>query len=246
MGSARCVHVLTAFIGTLHATLSKADSESRDHGPIRTRNLPGSGPSTEKRFERQTVANPFPSRPQSKGALQPASARVVVEVEDSRRAQILEFIKANPGSHLRRIKRELNLAMGVLQYHLYRLEKEQVIVSHRRGLYKRFYARLDFELEEQEILGVLSQETERDLLLYLLKIPDATQKELSEFAHISAASTSWHMKRLIQTDLVEARHHGGFVYYIVKGDPAKIVKLLKRYQPGIWERWADRLADLLE
>jgi len=166
-------------------------------------------------------------------------------LEDSRRVQILEFIKANPGSHLRGIKRELNLAMGVLQYHLRRLEKDQSIISRRRGLYKRFYKRLDFEVEEQEILGVLFQETERDLLLYLLKTPDATQKELSEFAHISASSTSWHMKRLVQAGLVKSRRQGSFVYYMAKGDPVKILTLLKSYHPRIWERWAERLADLL-
>jgi len=166
-------------------------------------------------------------------------------LEDSRRVQILEFIKANPGSHLRGIKRELNLAMGVLQYHLRRLEKDQSIISRRRGLYKRFYKRLDFEVEEQEILGVLFQETERDLLLYLLKTPDATQKELSEFAHISASSTSWHMKRLVEAGLVKSRRQGSFVYYVAKGDPVKILTLLKSYHPRIWERWAERLADLL-
>jgi len=166
-------------------------------------------------------------------------------LEDSRRVQILEFIKANPGSHLRGIKRELNLAMGVLQYHLRRLEKDQSIISRRRGLYKRFYKRLDFEVEEQEILGVLFQETERDLLLYLLKTPDATQKELSEFAHISASSTSWHMKRLVEAGLVKSRRQGSFVYYMAKGDPVKILTLLKSYHPRIWERWAGRLADLL-
>jgi len=177
--------------------------------------------------------------------LQSASAVNTVQLEDSRRAQILKFIKANPGAHLRGIKRELNLPMGVLQYHLRRLEKDQLIVSRRRGLYKRFYKKLDFEAEEQEILGVLFQETERDLLLYLLKTPDATQKELSEFAHISASSTSWHMKRLVEAGLVKARRQGSFVYYTAKGDPVKILTLLKSYHPRIWERWAGRLADLL-
>jgi predicted transcriptional regulator len=186
----------------------------------------------------------FPSRPHSEAYLQSAAVDVV-QVEDSRRVQILEFVKANPGVHLRRIKLELNMAMGVLQYHLYRLEKDQSIVSHRRGLYKRFYPSLDFKIEEQEILGVLCQETDRDLLLYLLKTPDATQKELSEFAHVSASSISWHMKRLVNSGLVEARRQSGFVYYMVKGDPAKILVLVKNYHPRIWERWADRLADLL-
>lgn len=177
--------------------------------------------------------------------MQSAGDADLVQIEDSKRVQILEFVRAHPGSHLRRIKRELNLAMGVLQYHLYRLEKDQRIVSRKRGLYKRFYLRLDFKIEEQEILGVLFQETERDLLLYLLNTPDATPKELSEFARISASSTSWHMKRLVQLGLVGARRQGNFVYYVVKSDPAKILALVKNYHPRIWERWADRLADLL-
>src|SRR5437773_11944482 len=101
--------------------------------------------------------------------------------------------------------------MGVLQYHLRRLEKDQSIISRRRGLYKRFYKRLDFEVEEQEILGVLFQETERDLLLYLLKTPDATKKELSEFAHISASPTSWHMKRFVQHELVKSSRQVRYV-----------------------------------
>ena len=178
-------------------------------------------------------------------ALQSARTADLEQVDDSRRIQILEFIKSNPGTHLRRIRRELNLAMGVTQYHLSKLEKDQRIVSQRRGLYKRFYSEAEFGPEEREILGVLSQETERDLLLYLLKTPDATQKELSEFAHISASSTSWHMRRLAQAGLVVSRRQGSYVYYMVRRDPAKIIGLLRSYHPNIWERWVDRLADLV-
>ncbi|TBR09323.1 MAG: winged helix-turn-helix transcriptional regulator, partial [Candidatus Nitrosotenuis sp.] len=37
--------------------------------------------------------------------------------------RMLQFIQQNPGSHLRQIKRELNLSMGTIQYHLNTLEK---------------------------------------------------------------------------------------------------------------------------
>jgi len=63
---------------------------------------------------------------------------------DSRSEQILEFIKTHPGAHLRQIKRELNLAMGVVQYHIDKLEKDGSIASRRRGLYRRFYPNLKF------------------------------------------------------------------------------------------------------
>ena len=174
-----------------------------------------------------------------------AQSAETVQVQDSNRARILNFIKANPGTHLRRIKQDLNLAMGVIQYHLYKLERERSIVSVRHGLYKRFYAERDLRVEDHEILNILSQETERDIVLYLLKNPLATQKELSEFARISASSTSWHMKRLSEAGFVTARRERGFVFYAVTSDQARILALLRNYHPRIWERWAERLADLL-
>ncbi len=174
-----------------------------------------------------------------------AQSAEVVQIQDSNRVRILEFIKANPGTHLRKIKRELNLAMGVIQYHLYKLERERSVVSARQGLYKRFYADKALKVEDREILSILSQETERDIVVYLIKNPLATQKELSKFARISASSTYWHMKRLSQAGFVVARREGGFVFYTVRGDRAKILGLLRSYHPRIWERWAERLADLL-
>ena len=135
--------------------------------------------------------------------------------------------------------------MGVIQYHLYRLERDRIVVSVRHGLYKRYYADRRLRIEEREILNILSQENERDLVLYLIKNPQATPKELAEFARISASSTNWHMKRLSRAGFVEARREGGFVSYKVRGDRGKILSLLRSYHPRIWDRWADRLADLM-
>ena len=168
-----------------------------------------------------------------------------VQVLDSNRVRIFNFIEANPGTHLRKIKQELNLAMGVIQYHLYKLEREGKIVSARHGLYKRFYAETRLRVEDRDILNLLSQETERDIILYLIKNPLASQKELSEFARISPSSTSWHMKRLSQAGVITIRRENGAVYYTVAADPAKILTLLQSYHPRIWQIWAERLAELI-
>jgi len=135
--------------------------------------------------------------------------------------------------------------MGVIQYHLYSLEKNHQIVSHRRGLYKRFYPSLVFGEPEQEILDVLSQETERDLLLYLINNPEATQKDLSEFARISPGTANWHMKRLIGSKLVAMKREGQFVKYSLIIDPNDILRLLQNYHPNTWDKWADRLANAI-
>ena len=164
---------------------------------------------------------------------------------ESRRTQILTFIVEHPGAHLRMIRRELNLAMGVVQYHLDGLEKERKIVSRRRGLYKRFYPALLFGDRELEIIDVLAQETERDLLLFLMQNPNATEKELSGYAMVSPSSINWHMQRLSKSRLIATRHEGANVRYLVKVNRAEILTLLKTYHPTVWERWADRLADIL-
>ena len=143
------------------------------------------------------------------------------------------------------IRRELNLAMGVVQYHLDRLEKEDKIVAHRGGFYKRFYPTTIFGMEQLEVMDVLAQETERDLLLFLLLNPNASQKELSEYARVSPSSIDWHMRRLSKSGLIETKHEGANVRYLVKVKRADILVLLKKYQPTVWERWADRLADIL-
>jgi predicted transcriptional regulator len=135
--------------------------------------------------------------------------------------------------------------MGVAQYHLNKLEKDRMIASRRRGLYKRFYPNLAFGDAQLEILDVLSQESERDLLLFLIQNPDATQKELSNYEKISPASINWHMRRLSSGGLVETRRDGTKVRYVVRGSHREILSLLQSYHPTVWERWADRLADAL-
>ena len=164
---------------------------------------------------------------------------------ESRHAEICAFIVEHPGAHLRMIGRRLNLAMGVVQYHLDRLEKERKIVSRKRGFYKRFYPTLVFGGEQLEIMDVLAQETERDLLLFLIRNPNATQKELSDYAMVSPSSINWHMHRLSKSGLVGTVHEGATVRYLVRVNRGEVLALLKSYHPSVWERWADRLADIL-
>ena len=160
--------------------------------------------------------------------------------------KVLEFVQSHPGAYLRQIGRELNVANGVVQYHLYTLEKERKIKSRRTGFYKRFYPYLLFGEHEQEILEVLSNQTQRDLLLYLIFNPRANQKELAEFTKIAPSSVHWHMKKLIQSRLVQAKREGQFVKYDLLSGPDEVFKLLQSYHPSIWQKWTDRLADTLD
>ncbi len=159
--------------------------------------------------------------------------------------RVIDYIKTHPGTHLRQIKRDLNISMGVIQHHLYCLERDRRVLSRRSGLYKRFYPNLVFGDHQRDLLDVLSLETERDIVLYLIRYPNTTQKNLSEHVQISAGTVNWHMKRLIESGLVIMKREGQFVKYTVNGQTDEILNLVRSYHPSIWERWADRFGNAL-
>jgi len=159
--------------------------------------------------------------------------------------QILDYIKSHPGAHLRQIKRDLGISMGTTQYHLYSLEKENRVLWQRSGIHKRFFLSYVFGEHQREILDILSQETERDLVFYLIQHPGASQKELSSYARISPGTVNWHMKRLISSGLIEVHRDAQLVKYSLKGESSEILNLIRSYHPTLWQSWVDRIADAI-
>jgi predicted transcriptional regulator len=59
--------------------------------------------------------------------------------------------------------------MGNIQYQLEKLEKMGNITSTRRGLYKYYFPAGLFKEGEKEILEVLTHETARKILMYIIE-----------------------------------------------------------------------------
>ena len=57
------------------------------------------------------------------------------------RKDLYDFVRKNPGFHLRELSRALNLSITLADYHLRFLEKHELITSAMDGEYKRFYPR---------------------------------------------------------------------------------------------------------
>jgi DNA-binding MarR family transcriptional regulator len=158
--------------------------------------------------------------------------------------RIYSYIKNNPGSHLRRISKELVIAIGDIQYQLKFLEGMGLIKSRRMGLYKTYYSVSILGERSENILAVLQQETLRDIMLHLIENPGATQSEIAHHKGFTAPTINWHMSRLIEMGLVYTCREGRFVKYYVEGDIDDIVCLLKSYHPSAWNTLSNRLASL--
>ena len=164
--------------------------------------------------------------------------------EDNTTDQIHRFIEENPGCHLRKIKKELDLAMGTVQYHLDKLEKAGRIISQKQGLHKYYFLVGAFEENEKQLLEVLSNETTREILMFIIEQKYPSQIEISKHIGISSASVSWQIRRLQDYGIIDEIKEGKFKRYKLHGDSKQVVALLKNYYPSIWNRWSNRLAEL--
>ena len=163
---------------------------------------------------------------------------------NSNTIKVLQFIQENPGTHLRQIKRELEMSMGTTQYHLNLLEKQGKISSERHNLHRYYFPIGLFEQNERDILKILNQETAREILLMILEKKEPTQTDIANTMQISSASVNWHIRKLIDLGLIIEKQDGRFKRYSFGVDAKHIVSLMKNYHPNMWNRWSNRLAEM--
>lgn len=158
------------------------------------------------------------------------------------RLYIYKYILNSPGVHLRKICRELGLAMGDTQYQLSILEKEGKIKSKRIGNHRHYYPLAVPDEQNELILAFLRQQTIREILIYLMENPGSSQQVLANFMNVSAPSIKWHMSRLIESDLVMATKKGKIVRYFIK-DPKILTSSIKNYMPALWNNLVNKFAE---
>jgi len=158
--------------------------------------------------------------------------------------KVLCFIQDNPGCHLRRIKREIGISMGTVQYHLHKLEKMGRVTSTRRGLYKYYFPAGLFRENEKEILEVLTHETARKILMFIIEQKSPTQTDIVNSVRISARSISWHVGRLIALKMIREIKDGKYKRYQLQDDAKDILTLLRSYYPNIWDKWSMRVVEM--
>jgi predicted transcriptional regulator len=134
--------------------------------------------------------------------------------------------------------------MGTVQYHLARLEKAGRIASNRHGLFRYYFPIGVFQDNEKNLLEILSQETARDILIFIIEQKNPTQTDIVDRIGVSAASVSWHVSRLTKLGLISEIREGKYKRYQLNGDPRNLVSLMKNYYPTLWDRWSNRLAEM--
>src|SRR4030042_6467598 len=104
------------------------------------------------------------------------------------RKRVYDLVVQNPGVHLREIERLTNLPLGVVRYHLDRLEREGLIFPKEDRYFKRFFPKGRIPNVPTETFAALRQESLRRIVLYLLSHPGSTHASMMNAMDMPAST----------------------------------------------------------
>lgn len=163
----------------------------------------------------------------------------ILEVESRRR--VYQFIRDNPGTHMREIRRRLEMTLGNLEYHLRYLERHDMISVQDNG-YKRYFIKQEIGIQDQKLLSLLRQKIPRRVAIFLLQNPESSHQEIHETFDVAASTLSYHIGKLVDAGLVEKQREGRYNIYSV-ADENVVARALVAYQESFVDDMVDSFVD---
>ncbi len=125
--------------------------------------------------------------------------------------------------------------------------KHDLIVTIADGNLKRYYIIGKVKGKEKRILACLRNETARGLVLYLLLNPDSQFNELAQKFDLAPSKLAYHLKKLVEKDIIEKKKEGRITIYRAKDEEA-IANVLITFRPSFLdsvveaflESWSER------
>src|SRR5271157_5832619 len=145
------------------------------------------------------------------------------------RKLIFDYVSDNPGSHLRKIARDLDVRLGTLRYHLDYLEKKGLIVSQKQNNLKMYFVSGKLKPQEKTLTQLLQQKHFRDIILALIESPDLTFSQIAGKVSMSPSATSKYINILRDKEILSYKKFGREKKYHIN-DEKSIVELLKTYK----------------
>ena len=158
------------------------------------------------------------------------------------RRKIYRCITKFPGLHERELSKKLEMPLSTLVYHLHYLEKRDLIMAKEDGRYTRYYPTKKIGARAKEIMSLLRQKMPRRIIMFLLLHPNAYHREICEEVDLAPSTTSFHLKKLVETNIAKKVTIGKETMYVIN-EPETVSDLLITYKESFLDSAVDRFAD---
>ena len=159
---------------------------------------------------------------------------------DARR-RILEFIRANPGLHLRGLAERLDVPVSTLEYHCYQLQKFGHLSVREEAGFKAYYPSEGMDRRDKDVLYLVRHEAPRRIAAHLVLHPGTTPKDLKTVTGLSGPTLSFHLNKLRAAGIVR-EEAAGRTKRLWAMDPERIASVLVTYRASFLDEAVDRFA----
>jgi predicted transcriptional regulator len=159
---------------------------------------------------------------------------------------LLKIIDLSPGIRYRELLRITSLNNGTLSHHLSTLEKSSIIkvLRSENSNITRYYPS-STPNEETIILGFLKIKTTKELMVKLLEKRSCTFNELVLHINKAPSTTSWNIKRLMDSNVIIRKRGTEYSEYSLK-NPKKVEELFQKTNTSLLDRSIDNYTSLIE
>jgi predicted transcriptional regulator len=156
---------------------------------------------------------------------------------------IFNYISSNPGSHLRKISRALDMHLSTLRYHLDNLEKIGLVISKKEKNLKIYYLVGKLGQKDKNIAPLLQQKRFRDIIIIIIMNPGLTHTELSEKLSLKPSTLSKYINILRDRKIIYHKKKGRNRYFFAV-DEKRVLELLLVYKKSYWDTFVDNVLEI--
>jgi len=161
-----------------------------------------------------------------------------------RKEVVLEIIEKNPGIRFNEIMRISNIRNGTLSHYVKKLEEERSIELERTPRVTRLYP-VGIPEKEAKICKYLTMDSQKKIILFLLKKKTATSQEIREFIEKSPSVVSVNLNELFREKIIEKKYDIPSNKYSLK-NPEQIKGILNEYYPESLTRLSENTIEMLD
>ena len=162
----------------------------------------------------------------------------------NRRETVLEIVKKTPGIRFNEIMRISDIRNGTLSHYVKKLEEEGNIKLERTPRVTRLYP-VGIPEKEATICKYLTMETQKKLIMYLLKKEVATSTEIREYLDKSPSVVSVNLNELFKSKIINKKYDIPSNKYSLK-DPVRVKGIVKEYYPTLIDKYVNNTIEMLE